>query len=130
MSRVDQKPWGCWLWTGATHERGYGRMRWHGKVSGAHRVAYEVFRGEHLKPSQMVLHRCDEPRCINPDHLYLGDQGDNMRDRIERNRVPRAKPKSPEEAMSWIQHHNAQRQRVDARIAVLREWLEKNGAVA
>lgn len=69
---------GCWLWQGAKRQ-GYGAFGWAGKSYETHRLAYELFRG--VKPGKrFVCHRCDVRACCNPDHLFLGDQGDNVRD--------------------------------------------------
>lgn len=80
----------CWNWLGS-QEQGpkntspYGVLRWRGKASKAHRVAYELTNGE-IPAGMMVLHKCDNTLCCNPDHLYLGTHADNMRDMRERNR--------------------------------------------
>jgi len=77
---------GCWLWTRQTHRSGgYGRMTVDGKKRPAHRVSYEVFIGP-IPDGLFVLHRCDQPACVNPDHLFLGTHEDNMRDMVRKNR--------------------------------------------
>ena len=70
----------CWLWTGAKQPP-YGKF--HG--FGAHRAAYQFFRGE-IPAGQCVLHRCDRPPCVNPDHLFLGTRAENCLDRTRKNR--------------------------------------------
>lgn len=72
---------GCWLWLGATNQRGYGQFFWGGKLRvSAHRAGYAMEHGS-LPPSDVhVLHRCDTPSCVNPHHLFLGDQQVNMAD--------------------------------------------------
>lgn len=80
----------CWNWTGLAHKSPknptpYGVLGWRGKVSRAHRVAYELVNGE-IPAKAMVLHECDNTLCCNPDHLYLGDHHQNMRDVVERKR--------------------------------------------
>ena len=73
-------PSGCWEWHGAKlNARGYGRFLYEGKNRLAHRVSYALHKGD--PEGWMVLHRCNNPKCVNPGHLYLGDQFDNMRDR-------------------------------------------------
>jgi hypothetical protein len=123
-------PWGCWIWTGAAHERGYGRIRWRGRIRSTHRVAFEVFYKEVPPDDKLVLHTCDEARCINPDHLYLGTQRDNMQDRIARNRVPRSAPQTRAQAEDWIKLHSTQAARANARVEILREWLETDALQA
>lgn len=77
---------GCWVWTGATAGRGYGKLFVDGKDIRAHRVSWLLHRGE-LPDASFVLHRCDNPPCVNPDHLFLGDQYDNMRDCASKRRI-------------------------------------------
>ncbi len=75
----------CWYWTGHVDDTGYGRM---GKILGenkAHRVSYKVFKGE-IPDGMKVLHSCDVRSCINPDHLSLGTQNDNVQDMISKGR--------------------------------------------
>lgn len=86
MSRVapPHPKTGCWEWTGARHYFGYGRMgiaRPDGTQTTevTHRVAWTVFRGP-IPDGVCVCHKCDNPPCVNPDHLFLGSHIDNMRD--------------------------------------------------
>jgi hypothetical protein len=89
VKKVD----GCWGWRGAVDNHGYARMR--AKFDGveyrtAHRLSYVLHTGEH--PGDLsVLHQCDNPKCTNPDHLFLGTTADNMADKIAkgRGRVPK-----------------------------------------
>lgn len=76
---------GCWEWTGHVDPKGYGRCA---KVMGevlTHRIAYQEFIGP-IPNGLHVLHSCDNPPCINPAHLRVGTNNDNMRDRSERDR--------------------------------------------
>lgn len=87
MSHVEKSPGGCWLWQGALSD-GYGTIH-----SGphqqkkAHRVSWELHRGP-IPKGLFVRHSCDIKRCVNPDHLLLGDHWDNMRDVVERKLQP------------------------------------------
>lgn len=79
---------GCWLWTGYTDSRGYGRI-WlggrHSVSTGVHRLSLKL-SGVLVPNELMVLHRCDVPCCVNPEHLFIGTQGDNIQDMINKNR--------------------------------------------
>lgn len=83
-TRLDKSS-DCWLWTGATDKDGYGDTHYVGIGKKAHRVAYALSIGP-IPSGGCVLHRCDTPRCCNPEHLYLGTPADNARDREERQR--------------------------------------------
>lgn len=76
---------GCWHWTGALRDKGYGHMKFEGRYAGAHRVSYLLFVGG-IPDGMMVCHRCDNPRCINPDHLWLGTCRDNLHDMVAKGR--------------------------------------------
>lgn len=77
---------GCWLWTGYVLKSGYGEFWYDKKKNRAHRVAYQMFKGE-LGADDKVLHTCDTPSCVNPDHLVKGTQADNMADMIAKGRA-------------------------------------------
>lgn len=69
----------CWHWCGSVNAQGYGRMTYQNRLQFAHRLSYQAFLG--LIPEGMsVLHKCDNPSCINPGHLFLGTYSDNIRD--------------------------------------------------
>lgn len=86
---------GCWEWCGYCNNlTGYGQMRWDGKTEGAHRVMYKLTIGE-IPQGLCVLHHCDNPKCVNPKHLYLGTYKDNARDREVRRRSNRGHRFSP-----------------------------------
>lgn len=77
---------GCWLWTGSLNSRGYGNFKVAGKVRSAHRVAFEIEHSTSIPSESSVCHRCDNPGCVNPEHLFLGTHQDNMLDRQRKGR--------------------------------------------
>lgn len=83
---------GCWIWTGARHRKGYGRFAVANRRKVyAHRYSWELAHGP-IPDGLFVLHRCDNPPCVNPGHLFLGTNQDNMRDAAAKGRlVSRAK---------------------------------------
>lgn len=82
---------GCWLWTAGRYRTGYGmfmvaRFSESQVNTQAHRVAYVLGRGD-IPQGRVVMHACDEPACVNPRHLVLGDQADNIRDASRKGRL-------------------------------------------
>lgn len=75
----------CFKWIGSVNTSGYGRIQIDGQRVLAHRAAYIVFKGE-IPEGMKVLHRCDNPRCTNPEHLFLGTQLENIADMMQKNR--------------------------------------------
>lgn len=86
--KVDRSPHpkGCWLWTAYRNKDGYGMIKWGGRrVESGHRISYLLANGE-FSDELFVLHKCDNPRCVNPEHLFLGTHQDNVDDRDNKNR--------------------------------------------
>ncbi len=79
---------GCWIWTSALSDKGYGLFRLSGKNVRAHRFSYTLYKGQIYKNLQ-VCHTCDTPCCVNPDHLFLGTLQDNMEDMRRKQRKPK-----------------------------------------
>lgn len=75
----------CWLWATTKDRKGYGQWFAYGRRQRAHRMAYESFVSE-IPDGLWVLHKCDVPPCINPDHLFLGTAQDNTQDMIKKGR--------------------------------------------
>lgn len=84
-SHVD-KSGDCWIWTAAKKRRDYGGFVLHGKGRYAHRVSWQITYGD-IPDGMNVLHHCDNPSCVNPNHLFLGNQSDNARDMVSKGRM-------------------------------------------
>lgn len=88
--QIDPKT-ACWNWIASLRPTGYGQMRYLGTTELAHRVSWMLFRGPIPKADNVygtlnILHHCDNPKCVNPEHLYIGDQSDNAKDAVARKR--------------------------------------------
>jgi hypothetical protein len=83
--RNVQKTPTCWLWTGAYQKPGYGKIGDGSHSKYAHRVSWELQAGA-IPHGLQVLHRCDNPQCVRPDHLFLGTQADNVADMYAKGR--------------------------------------------
>ena len=95
MNRVEDRFWSkvdksgdCWIWTAATDGRGYGKLGVDKKPLRAHRLSYQFAFGD-IPEGLCVLHKCDIPICVNPNHLFLGTQADNMLDKTRKGRQQR-----------------------------------------
>jgi len=69
----------CWIWNGSKTKQGYGNLQINGKTIYAHRLMAQLTK-EDFDEKKVVRHKCDNPACINPSHLCLGTQKDNMQD--------------------------------------------------
>lgn len=74
----------CWIWNGSTNKHGYGVFN-HKYETLSHRISYQIIYGEILN-SLHVLHKCDNPKCVNPDHLFTVTHHDNMNDKMKKGR--------------------------------------------
>lgn len=85
VDRVFETTTKCWVWKLYCTPFGYGTLSYDGKKVLAHRHSYEVFNGE-IPDGIKVLHKCDNPSCVNPEHLFLGTQKDNIDDMVSKSR--------------------------------------------
>ena len=79
---------GCWEWTASRHYKGYGWFRVGDRMEKAHRVSYLLHHGP-IPEGMSVLHKCDNPACVRPDHIFLGTQQENIADMVRKGRVSR-----------------------------------------
>lgn len=107
---------GCLLWLGAVDKDGYGKAKVGGKDVRAHRWSWLLHKGE-ITGGLHVLHRCDVPTCVNPEHLFLGTNVDNVKDKIAKGRdyklPPQRKPKLTEEQVAEIRRLRGKVRQID-----------------
>ncbi len=94
--RYVSKSNGCWDWSGCLAPNGYGRLQVDGKCKDAHRVSWELHNGQ-VPHGLHVLHRCDNRKCVRPDHLFLGTHRENMEDMKRKGRAEGPKKLSAQE---------------------------------
>lgn len=96
----------CWVWVGGLDRNGYGRINKGGVMLSSHRVSWEIVNGQ-IPKGLSICHSCDNSKCVNPDHLWLGTQDDNMKDMAKKSRGRRPDGNTTaflpeEECIRWI----------------------------
>jgi hypothetical protein len=86
LGRIHYHKSGCWEWTGTLSAGRYGSFKVNGKQVKAHRWIYEQMRGP-IQEGMVVCHSCDNAKCVNPNHLWIGTQNDNIQDCINKGRA-------------------------------------------
>lgn len=89
---------GCWIWTGVTGKTGYGRFHADGRRTNAHRASWMLHNGEVPSDKPIVCHTCDNPSCVNPEHLFVGTGKDNSQDMARKGRQVSGLKLHPERA--------------------------------
>lgn len=86
--KVQKTPDGCWQWLACTDRKGYGLFSIRSKHRGAHRVSWEIANGRSVPAGLVVMHSCDSPGCVNPEHLSVGTGLENNADKVAKGRHP------------------------------------------
>lgn len=81
----EKTPDSCWIWKSSRDQNGYGTFNIDRKPKKSSRVSYELYKGP-IPEGRFVCHKCDNPPCVNPDHLFIGTRKDNMRDMTNKGR--------------------------------------------
>lgn len=116
--RVDKhKSTECWLWTGSKTKDGYGQFGGRRRRIYAHRFSWELHNGP-IPRGMNILHECDRTNCINPDHLFLGTQADNVKDMVMKNRQAVGE-KLPQSILSEIDVNEIRRLHATGRFSLL-----------
>jgi len=99
-AKVD-KSGDCWVWTGGRFNTGYGNVKRNGRAQTTHRLAWTLAYGP-IPAGQIICHRCDNPPCVRPDHLFLGSHRTNAEDRTRKGRGVQAVRRGGENGMTLL----------------------------
>jgi hypothetical protein len=123
-SKVEQhSPSECWPWRGCRNAKGYGRLAAHGRFLRAARVSWVIAFDREIPDGHLVLHRCDNPPCVNPSHLSIGTYRDNMRDAKLRGRLP-------SNLEAWRGEQSYRTRLTDNDIRIIRASTDRHAAIA
>ena len=114
MSKIVKRGDGCWNWEGSKNKKGYGsvNLRRIGKIWSvsscfrAHRVAKSHFSGVNLLDTRYACHKCDNPSCVNPDHIFMGTASDNMLDMASKGRCSKRNQKGSSNGNSKLKEND------------------------
>lgn len=89
-AKIEKQKNGCWIWKSSKTNSGYGKFNIRGKHMVAHRYSYELYKGS-IPKGMCICHSCDNKLCVNPEHLWIGTQKDNIQDCKNKGRLPNLK---------------------------------------
>jgi hypothetical protein len=111
--RVRVTP-GCWIWLGYKNPKGYGRINNGNRDVMAHRFSYELYVGP-IPAGKIICHKCDNPSCVNPDHLWVGTDQENADDKVAKGRWVGGDRKGEAHAMARLSNEAVYAIRADGR---------------
>lgn len=119
---IPQDENGCMEWSGSKSLRGRGSLNINKKYYMAHRLSYLIYFGE-IPKNMHVLHKCDNPSCVRPDHLFLGSHLDNMNDRKSKNRDPMKKGEIYKFSYQKLTGRSGNRKLTDCQVKMIKNLL-------
>lgn len=125
ISKIERLESGCWKWLGSKNKKGYGMMVYKGRIHASHRVSWQEYNGP-IPDGMLICHKCDNPSCVNPDHLFVGSNQDNMDDMKEKGRHWHKTPRGEQNKNSKLTWDQVREIRASEHLTV-RELANKYG---